>query len=112
MTDTETVYECQNEACSLGTPGTPGRFTGGATKEQITNLTGNPEPDKHGEGVCPNCGKPGKKAGSEPVPHKGHDPYKSLHQQVQERVEDPDDKLNKDTAQDELVRLVEEGEDA
>ena len=56
-----TVYECNNVACSLGTLKGSGRFTGGATKERITMLTGNPEPDKFGEGVCPNCGEPGKK---------------------------------------------------
>lgn len=57
-------YTCENPACSLGAVGEPGRFSGGATKEQITLLTGNPDPDKHGDGVCPNCGKPGK-AGKE-----------------------------------------------
>jgi hypothetical protein len=55
------VYECNYPACSLGTPGVPGRFTGGATKERITMLTGDPEPEQHGDGVCPNCGHPGKK---------------------------------------------------
>ena len=55
------TYECANPACSLGTVGNPGRFTGGITKEQATLLTGNPEPE-HGAGVCPNCGKPGKEA--------------------------------------------------
>ena len=54
------TYLCTNAACSLGTPGAPGRFAGGITAEQATLLTGNPEPD-HGEGVCPNCAKPGKK---------------------------------------------------
>lgn len=53
-------YECRNPACTLGTVGNPGRFSGGITKEQATMLTGNPEPDDHGNGVCPNCGKPGK----------------------------------------------------
>lgn len=56
----DTLYECSNPACSLGTVGSPGRFTGGATPERITMLTGDPEPEKHGEGVCPNCGKEGK----------------------------------------------------
>jgi hypothetical protein len=53
-------YECKNPACSLGTVGQLGRFTGGATKEQITLLTGDPDPKDHGVGVCPNCGKKGK----------------------------------------------------
>lgn len=56
---TTTVYECKNAACVLGTPGKPGYFTGGATKEQITVITGDPEPEQHGKGVCSNCGKPG-----------------------------------------------------
>jgi hypothetical protein len=49
------VYLCENPACSLGTVGHPGRFTGGIAKEQMTMLTGDPEPEHHGEGVCPNC---------------------------------------------------------
>ncbi len=52
------MFECKNPACSLGTAGQPGRFSGGITKEQATMLTGNPE-GEHGQGVCPNCGKPG-----------------------------------------------------
>ena len=56
------TYECTNPACTLGTVGAPGRFTGGITKDQVTLLTGNPEPEDHGAGVCPNCGKPGKEA--------------------------------------------------
>jgi hypothetical protein len=54
------TYECTNPACSLGAVGQPGTFTGGATKEYITLLTGDPNPENHGSGVCPNCGKPGK----------------------------------------------------
>ena len=53
------TYLCSNPACSLGTPGEPGRFSGGITKEGATILTGNPEPE-HGPGICPNCGKKGK----------------------------------------------------
>lgn len=112
MTETVAVYECHNTACTLGTPGTPGRFTGGATKEQITTITGNPEPDKFGDGVCPNCGQPGTKAGTEPAPHKGRDPNRRFHEEVEARVNDPEDKLNVNTAQDELTRLVEGATDA
>lgn len=54
------TYECVNVACSLGTVGNPGRFRGGISKEQVTLLTGDPEPEDHGQGVCPNCGQPGK----------------------------------------------------
>ena len=53
------TFECQNPACSLGTVGNPGRFTGGITRDQATMLTGDPEAE-HGAGVCPNCGKKGK----------------------------------------------------
>jgi hypothetical protein len=55
------TYQCENPACTLGAVGQPGRFTGGITKDQARLLTGNPESD-HGNGVCPNCGKPGKEA--------------------------------------------------
>lgn len=58
------VYVCENPACSLGVPGLPGRFTGGASPEMALRLTGNPEAPS-GEGVCPNCGKPGSDAGEE-----------------------------------------------
>jgi hypothetical protein len=59
------VYECTNQACSLGTVGNPGRFTGGITAEQQHLLTGAPldslEKGKdYGDGYCPNCGKKGK----------------------------------------------------
>lgn len=56
------TYQCTNPACSLGTLGNPGRFTGGIGKAQVTLLTGNQEPQasEYGAGVCPNCAKPGK----------------------------------------------------
>lgn len=54
------TYLCGNQGCTLGTAGQPGRFTGGATKEQITLLTGDPDPKDHGAGVCPNCGQKGR----------------------------------------------------
>lgn len=107
MTDKETVYECHNTACTLGTPGNPGRFTGGATKEQITTLTGNPEPENFGDGVCPNCGTLAAKKTTDSVPHKGRDPYKRFHEQIEARVLDPEDKLNVDNAQAALYELVE-----
>ena len=56
------TYQCTNPACSLGAVGEPGHFQGGASKDQIRLLTGDPDPDNHGAGVCPNCGKPGKEA--------------------------------------------------
>lgn len=59
------LYRCENKACDLGGVDNPGHFTGGITKEQVTMLTGNLEPDKHGEGICPNCAKPGVDAKKE-----------------------------------------------
>lgn len=64
-----TVYRCENKACTLGTRGQPGYFTGGITADQVTVLTGKPaehlEKDKDfGEGFCPNCGERGKKEAS------------------------------------------------
>ena len=55
----ETIYRCENPACSLGAVGAPGRFTGGITPTGYLLLTGNPYPGDTTEGVCPNCGKPG-----------------------------------------------------
>ncbi len=60
MAKEPTVYVCGNKACSLGTVHNPGRFTGGATQEQMLTLTGDPDGD-HGDGVCPNCGQLGTK---------------------------------------------------
>lgn len=57
------LYQCTNKNCPLGDVHNPGHFTGGRTKEQVTIITGNPEPDKseYGPGTCPNCGSQGKK---------------------------------------------------
>jgi hypothetical protein len=87
MTDTYTVYECTNESCSLGSMKTPGRFSGGATKQQITLLTGDPEPENHGEGICPNCGEPGHKLKDIPAPHEGTDPLQPLHDKIGGKAE-------------------------
>jgi len=55
------VYECHNKRCPLGThnPWTPGKFTGGMTKEGRAVL-GLPEDHEVGKGVCPTCGQKGK----------------------------------------------------
>ena len=57
-------YECKNAACTLGTVGEPGRFTGGITKEQVHLVTGKPvdslnKDEDYGAGFCPNCGQKG-----------------------------------------------------
>lgn len=103
---TTKVYECKNTACTLGTPKTPGRFSGGATRKQITNLTGDPTPEKHGEGVCPNCGEPGTEVPNVPPPHEGTDPYARHHKAIQARVESEEDKLTADDAQEAFEELV------
>jgi hypothetical protein len=59
------TYVCKNPACSLGTVGNPGRFTGGITAAQKQLLTGEPlenfkDRKDFGQGFCPNCGQPGK----------------------------------------------------
>lgn len=59
------TYLCTNKACVLGTPGEPGRFSGGISKEQVNLLTGKPVDDlksgeDYGPGFCPNCGAQGK----------------------------------------------------
>ena len=58
-------YECNNPACVLGTPGAPGRFSGGITAEQVNLLTGKPvdaltKDVDYGAGFCPNCGAKGE----------------------------------------------------
>ena len=63
----ETVYICEFAACSLGTPGEPGRFTQGMSAEGKSALSGEPlqtveDGGGFGEGVCPNCGTKGRKA--------------------------------------------------
>lgn len=65
-----TVYICENPACSLGTVGEPGRFTGGISSYQVHIVAGEPleeieKSGKHGEGYCTNCGTSGRKAKKE-----------------------------------------------
>lgn len=99
------VYECNTPTCTLGTRKEPGRFSGGATKEQITVITGDPEPENHGDGVCPNCGEKGKQVGTF-TPAKGTDPYQRHHNAIAARVADPDDPLDADGAMEALMELV------
>jgi hypothetical protein len=102
------VYECSTTGCTLGSRATKGRFTGGATKEQITNLTGDPEPEHFGEGVCPNCGEPGELLDEEyEVAPEGNDPHQEIHDQVAARVADDQDELTAENAQAVVNELVE-----
>lgn len=64
MSKSQTVYECRNTSCTLGSRQGPGLFTGGISAEQVSTMTGQPvdlvDAGDYGEGVCPNCGKRGK----------------------------------------------------
>lgn len=64
-----TLYECNTPTCQLGGVGQPGYFTGGMTVESMTQITGTPaesgvEGEDFGDGVCPNCGRPGVEVGT------------------------------------------------
>ncbi len=105
------VFECKNSACTLGTPGNPGRFSGGAEKEAITLITGDPEPEHFGEGVCPNCGTKGTEVKDVPPPHKGTDPYQELHDEAAKKASDEDDPATRTAAaQSSLEAAVEKAE--
>lgn len=116
----EALYRCENAACPLGSLQQHGYFTGGITAEQVSVMTGQPvdslaDGKDFGEGFCPNCATRGKKDGVHETLPKGKDPYDDLHQQIAERVSDPNDKLTMETSQDALEALVaerEEGSDA
>jgi len=62
-------YECHNPECDLGGTADVGQFTGGRTEEIAwlrKPLDHSREPKEgvdFGEGICPNCGVKGKKAG-------------------------------------------------
>jgi hypothetical protein len=105
MADTEvTVYECNNMACALGSRRDPGKFSGGASQQLVLTITGDPNAP-YGDGICPSCGEPGTEVGVQTLA-QGHDPYQPLHDEIANRVADPDDPINKDNAQDALYQLV------
>lgn len=77
----ETVYECQNDRCPLGSRDTPGYFTGGITEQFVATL-GLPPGTPWGEGYCPNCAAQGEPCGDfVPLP-EGVDPYADLHAEI------------------------------
>lgn len=102
------AYRCTNEACTLGSRKQPGVFVGGATKEQITLMTGDPEPEHFGDGVCPNCGEPGEAYDAEVdlTPTAGSDPNQAAHDAIAARVADPDDELKAEDAQHALHEVL------
>jgi hypothetical protein len=60
MAKAPTLYQCENPACSLGTVGTPGNFTSGATAEFVSQYKGVgidelTDGTDYGDGICPNC---------------------------------------------------------
>lgn len=111
--DSVALYECHNRACSLGTRGEPGRFSGGATQDTVMLLTGDPERE-YGEGICPNCATPGKSLNEEFTPVEGEDPHQHLHDKIADvtmplqldamnpRVEYTLEEFRADTADDQI----------
>lgn len=92
----ETLYQCCNTSCSLGSTTEPGHFTGGMSAQGKHVLTGTPvesleEGRDFGEGVCPNCGTLCESVG-EHTSVEGNDPYVHYHAQA--------------TNQDEFLELV------
>lgn len=79
---TETVHECLNDRCPLGSRDTPGYFTGGLS-EHGRDVLGLPPDSPTGEGVCPNCGTvaAGEATPFVPLP-VGADPHQHLHDEV------------------------------
>lgn len=110
VTEERTLYRCENPACSLGAVGEPGHFTGGITPHGINVLTGRPveslEDHEHGDGVCPNCGKPGVALDEPHLVIAGEDPYQEIHDNVAARVADPKNRLTAETAQDAVEQLI------
>jgi hypothetical protein len=90
MAKEPTRYQCDNPACSLGSVGSPGHFTSGATAEFVQNLKGVSadgleDGTDYGEGICPNCATKATAAGTF-TPDTGHDPHDAHHQKVAAEV--------------------------
>lgn len=100
-----TVYECRNKACALGSLRSHGRFTGGISAEQATNLTGDPDAP-HGDGICPNCGVKARPTKEQHESVTGDDPNQKLHNTIAARVSDPADPLDAAGAQAALLELI------
>jgi hypothetical protein len=80
------IYECTNEVCILGIQENPGYFTGGITATQANLKTGKAEDEMeegkdYGEGVCPECGTPGRAVG-EFVGLIGEDEFEGRHEEA------------------------------
>jgi hypothetical protein len=86
------LYKCTNKACIMGEPNQPAYFTDGMTQAQKSLKTGMPleqmeEGTDYGEGICPECGKPGTLVGEEFESLVGDDPYEELHQGAKAQVQ-------------------------
>jgi len=110
-----TIYECVNESCVLGSRKSPGSFTGGMSSAQRNLLYGDPEEsmvegEHYGDGVCPACGELGEVTDNEHVVvEKAGDPFQDLHDKVAGEVADPTNTaVTADTAQARLIQLVNE----
>jgi len=78
-------FLCETPACTLGTAGNPGRFTGGITKDQLNVLTGAPidqmkSGEHFGAGFCPNCGVQGRELTAEDVKQAALDDAKAAYE--------------------------------
>lgn len=100
------VYECRNKACSLGTVGQPGHFTGGISPLGIELLTGNREAPS-GEGYCPNCGANGTPTKARFVPVERSDPHAEIHEEVAALV--VAGKLDRAQAQQVVIEVIQNG---
>ncbi len=106
-----TLYRCDNPACTLGSRGAPGTFTGGISAAAVHVLTGRPveslvDGTDFGDGICPNCAAAGAADGVHKQIAAGVDPHADAHAAVAARVADPGDPLDAAGAQSALVELV------
>jgi len=86
-----TIYECTNPNCALGSQFDHGKFTDGISARQKTMLTGQPEESlkegvDFGEGVCPTCGEVGEPTDVQQTPVEGTDPHADLHAKAAESI--------------------------
>lgn len=111
MSESITLYECNNPGCSLNRSGDPGHFTGGITADQLHVLTGSPvetltEGVDFGESFCPNCGKQGIAVGEHEFLPQGNDPNQDLHDSIAAKVADTSHPLTAALAQGAFLEAV------
>jgi hypothetical protein len=107
-----TVYQCHNKACPLGSLKDPGHFTAGITAAQRNVLYGDPvenmvEGVDFGEGICPTCGEKGTPTDIVHESLVGDDPYQALHDEVALQVQNESNTdVTTDNAQAKFESLV------